>query len=69
MRCMQRDKGLVLVQGQVQVRDNKVLKRVWGSMEAQLASRTRLRPQTIPTDTRSGCRLMCEKHMHMLFAL
>lgn len=65
MRCIQQDKGLD--QGQGQGQDSKVLKQDLGSTEAPLASRTHLLPPTILTDTHSGCRLMCEKHIHTLF--
>lgn len=71
MRCTQQDKGPGQGQGQGlgRGRDNKVLKQGWGSMEAPLASRTRLRPLTIPKDTHSGCRLMFEKHTYTPFDL
>lgn len=72
MRCIQRGKGpdQDQDQGRGQGRDSRVLKQGWGSTERPLASRTRLRPLTIPKDTHSGCRLMFEKHTlcYFLFA-
>lgn len=72
MRCIRQGKGRDpdrdqdrgQGRGRGQDRDNKALNPGSGSTEAPLASHTRLRLLTIPTDTHNGCRLTCENHMY-----